>query len=1044
MSELRTIRSALRTVRRVQALKRFAAVGAGTLWVSLSVLTVSAFVLGIHYERPLHFAVLFTWAIAVLGLWAGYGILPALGWRREREVARMLERHVAELRNDLSSALEFGEAIEKGGDSGAERLGSPALMRAHVKLAASRLSGRLDGYMRRLPDYKLRRLRTTGLAVLVTGVFLFAVWPQIMRTGLSRLLIGAPAVEAVTVIAPDRADEILVGSIQVTYQYPAYTGRQSIQLQNLSGRIEVLAGTEVAIEAVALDDTTRAVLVIQPKEGGEDAVSELNMTVEGRKLRVTFTPMQTGTYTFALTGGDGERQVDPIDRALTVVPDQLPQIELITPDGIVGAAPGDVVPFRFAVSDDYGITEIAFVHAFAGDEEHEQRESLVSLDGELVFQDGAGFDLGDLGLQPRDEIVVYIEANDNDTIGGPKAGRSRPVLIRITSEEDRHLEIIQREEALFEAFLVVLGDYLENPIAELLLTSNGIQFVVPDRAPEANQSVFTAARNISAAVGATLDEMRSLLEAMEADELMLRLDYERLQESYDDLHNLYRDEQAILESLGRAVSRGRLNRFHMERVEGQRSKQVGATEQVILLLEEIIDSQQMESLVRTLEELDQIQERLRELLEQYRDTQDPELRAEIERELQRLEARMRELLQRLAEQMQNLPSEHYNVEALQEAGMMGDTQEMADALQQIRDMLEMGDIDAALAALDNLEAQVQSMLDQMSESQASGSGVSELDERISELMEQVADLEAQETDLEDQTRELQDQIREERAEALQDDLQDFLERARGEIAEMQEQINEANTDRLRQHVQSQLDQASEQLQELNESLEQEDIATALEDAQAFRQRMQETQQRLSRANLQRMSGQQREAHEQAAEASRQISPRAAQLESELEQLIERSRPVPGPGDQQRLDELAQMQGDTRERLSQLQQRVAEMGQEMPIIQDELGPPLQEVGRQMGEGENGLRQGQLPRAMEGERQALQGLQGLREQMHQMVARERMGQRNQGQQLSREDVEIPREAEETPEEFRRDILDAMRDDSLQSYREAIRDYYEALVE
>ena len=98
---------------------------------------------------------------------------------------------------------------------------------------------------------------------------------------------------------------------------------------------------------------------------------------------------------------------------------------------------------------------------------------------------------------------------------------------------------------------------------------------------------------------------------------------------------------------------------------------------------------------------------------------------------------------------------------------------------------------------------------------------------------------------------------------------------------------------------------------------------------------------------------------------------------------------------------------------------------------------------MGEAQGRLGNGQVPGALENERQALQGLRRMRQQMHQMVARERMGQRSQGA-MSRENVEIPEEPDETPAEFRRDILDAMREDSLEAYRDAIREYYEALVE
>jgi hypothetical protein len=48
------------------------------------------------------------------------------------------------------------------------------------------------------------------------------------------------------------------------------------------------------------------------------------------------------------------------------------------------------------------------------------------------------------------------------------------------------------------------------------------------------------------------------------------------------------------------------------------------------------------------------------------------------------------------------------------------------------------------------------------------------------------------------------------------------------------------------------------------------------------------------------------------------------------------------------------------------------------------------------------------------------------------------------MSTERVEIPEEPDQTPAEFREDILDAMREEALESYREEIRRYYERLVE
>lgn len=1045
MSEFDIIRRALKRARRAQNQRRLASIVQATLWATLCVVAIGAVVLGVTYSRSLHAAILLGWGALLALIWFGRGVWPSIRARRDEHTARLLEQNSDELRNDLTSALEFGAAFERSGSVGVERFGSPALIEAHLEQTTERVKRHLPLWISRLPRHDMPRLRKVGLGLVVATLVLFLITPSTVRTGLERLFVGPAPSPLVTVVGPDRVEELLVGAIRVIYRYPPYTERQPVHLDNATGRIEVLSGTEVTLEATALEDASSAVLLMTPRGEGEPT-TELDMDVVGRSIRVSFTPLQDATYTFGLSNRGASRRVDPVDREIRVIPDSVPQIELITPDSVVNAAPDEVIPFRFAASDDFGLIEISFAHSFAGDSEREQQQSLVTLDGDLVFQDQAGFDLSPLALQPRDEVVVFIEATDNDTIGGPKAGRSRGVLIRITSPEDRHLEIMAREEALFEAFLTILGDYLENPIADLRLTQNGLTFEVPDLRPDEYSARFTSARSISSRLGETLGEMRAVLDAMESDELMLRRDYELMLSSYERLYGLFRDEQDVLASMGSAASRGRLGRYQLERVERIRQPQVGGTEEVILLLEEVVDAQQMESMVRTLEELENIQGRLRELLQQYQETQDPALREEIERELARLEARMRELLQRLAEQMENMPSEHYNVEALEEMGMLGDVEDMTSALERIREMLERGDIEGALQALDDLDSQVSQMLQQMSESQeAGGGGISELDQRVEELMNELNDLEAQESEIEDQTEALQEEIRERRTEEVQRELEEFVEQARQEVAEMQELLEEADSEQISPHLREDLQAAEDRLGAMDGRLEQGDIASSLEQMEGLMQELMQAEMGLGGASRResRRNGPNQEALEQAEENVQETQRRAARLESQLQELIERARPVPGPQDQQRLQELAEMQGQARQGMEQLRQRLTEMSEGLPMLEQELGPPMDGVGQNMQGAEQSLRGQQMPGALDNERQALQGLQQLRQQMHQMVARERMGRREQGQ-TSRETVEIPEEPDETPAEFRRDILDAMRDDSLEGYRDAIRDYYQALVE
>jgi hypothetical protein len=1070
VTELGRIRGALRWVRRAQARRRALAAGEATLWISVVVVASSALVLGLYYGRTLQLGLLAAWGGLLAAYWLGRVAVPLLRSRRDEDTARMLEAHARELRSDLTGALQFGGALGGGSAEEAARLGSPALMRAHVEHVARRVVGRLPTIERQLPSHRPARLRVAALAVASCFAVLLLAAPQVAQTGLRRLFLGAPPepVMAAGAVAEQPAQPLVAG-IRVTYRFPGYTGREPVRIDNPTGRIEVLAGTEVTLRAQALRPLARASLVMASEaaagtapaspeaqaEGGaaDDAAAAgegagagtqtaIDLSVAGSLLEVVFTPMQDATYHFAGVTTEGRALRDPVERHIVVIPDAPPQVELMAPsESVVSASADEVVAFRFTASDDFGLTELAFVHALLGDDGDEQRDVLLSLDDNLAFQDAAGFDLTPLRLQPRDELLVYLEAVDNDTIAGPKPGRSRPVRIRIAAPEDRHLETIAREEQLFEALLTVLGDYLENPIGVLTRTAGETTYAVPVLSPGEYGDIYHAADRINDSVLEMLHAMQSLLDFMEEDAMLLSAHYERFSSMHARLDELRREAHAVLTSMGRPAARGQLGHTHMVRLDDVRQRQEQATEQAILEIEELIAEQRMESLVRTLEELDEIQERLRDALERYRDTEDPAIREEIERELARLEARMRELLQRLAEQMQEVPREHYNVEALEEMGMMQDVGQMSDALQQIRDMLEQGDIEGALQALQDLETQISDMMSQMSQSlQSGGSGVSELDQRIAELMDEVNDLAAQEAALEEETAALQEEIRRRRTEEVEAQMAEFVEDARRRVAEMREALEGVEGERLRRDITEDLERAEGALSALDEELAEGDVASALENADGLMGELNSAGDALERMNRPGRTAD--GAYREAGETVQQVQETAQGLSRDLERLIEQARPVPGEGDVPAMQGLAQRQGETAQRLSELRERIRQMGGEMPMIEQELGPALEGVGQRMQQAQGRLGQGMLQPGLESEREAMEGLESMRQQMHQMVARERMGQRASGN-ISQERVEIPAEPDETPEEFRRDILDAMRDESIRAYQEANRAYYESLV-
>jgi HPt (histidine-containing phosphotransfer) domain-containing protein len=313
---------------------------------------------------------------------------------------------------------------------------------------------------------------------------------------------------------------------------------------------------------------------------------------------------------------------------------------------------------------------------------------------------------------------------------------------------------------------------------------------------------------------------------------------------------------------------------------------------------------------------------------------------------------------------------------------------------------------------------------------------------LSEITDRLNDLIAQEEAIEEDTGELQSDIRQRRISAIRETLPEFIEEARERVAQMQEELNSADQAVDRPSVERDFSSTRELLDSLDRSLEAENIEGSLEEAQALQTPLANASWQLEREI--RRGGERGDAAEEALESVAEIEGEAEALAEELEELIRQARPIPGEGDQPRLDEIAESQRTAGESLEELEELLELMGEEMPMISDEFGPPLRRAGGFMEDASEQLGQGQLPGAWENEQSALRSLRQMGQQVGQMAGRERMRRRRESGFPQQERVEIPEEADETPAEFREDLMEAMREDGLEAYQQAIRRYYESLVE
>jgi hypothetical protein len=155
-------------------------------------------------------------------------------------------------------------------------------------------------------------------------------------------------------------------------------------------------------------------------------------------------------------------------------------------------------------------------------------------------------------------------------------------------------------------------------------------------------------------------------------------------------------------------------------------------------------------------------------------------------------------------------------------------------------------------------------------------------------------------------------------------------------------------------------------------------------------------------------------------------------------------------DQQQVQDLARQQRDLERRARQLQQQMEQIGERAPLFDENAQAQLDQARSHMqGAGEK-LAGKDTSRGFGEQQGAVQSLKGLRDALEQAGKSGRKGGiplplRRQGSRGTLpEKVEIPDEdPNAAPREFRKDVMDAMKEGAPDRYRDQNKRYYEEVV-
>ncbi len=483
-------------------------------------------------------------------------------------------------------------------------------------------------------------------------------------------------------------------------------------------------------------------------------------------------------------------------------------------------------------------------------------------------------------------------------------------------------------------------------------------------------------------------------------------------------------------------------------------------EKDVLYLEQLFDKRRAEDLVRMAKDLASRRRELASLLEKYKQAPSEQAKKELLAEVSRLRGRMQEMLRQMSELARGVSDSHMNAEAMAE---LGKGKDLDQGMKRVEQMLAQGDVDEAMRELDAMGSALQDMLSSLERTAGSpDERTAALSRQIREFQKDLAAVEREQEKVAEET----EKVRGEYRKAVQERLrraEPAIRRIEALAKKAQEELRQSRAGTT-PRSEDDFAQARERLDDLNRALAGRDLDAALDASRRALPPMQRLATGLDDEALMSERFAQLRRRDpaelrEAARHAREAVPPARQAREELEKLFPDARTVLPQGEQQKLDRLAREQQGLEQKAGRLQQQLGELSQEAPIFPPQAMQSLGEGRGHMQAAASELGQKNPQRGLGQQREALSALERLRKGLEEMGKGGGKGEggfpfpfaeagspRHDGSEgdPSREKVEIPQaDASKTREEFRRDLLEAMKQGTPEPYQGEVKRYYEELV-
>ena len=377
----------------------------------------------IEFSPVLRYFSLCLYLLVFAGAIFAFLVRPFLEKISEDETALFLQRENKLLKDDIINFLQLARKFE----TGELKEASSGITEEYLKRSLKKIKPEVFSKVKIFPKLKKETVLFSGVVLLFILLYIFP--PYLMRYSMLRLF--DPSLDTASISGFKALTGLPeIGDLKVKVYYPSYTGL-GVKVIEEGGNAVVLKNSRLEISGTA--NKPFAAAFATGTEGGRGFNLPFNLS-DSLKPALNLVIKEDIEYRVGLTDRQGQTNIERAAHSIKVILDEKPQVNMLLPNEELIATPDAVIKVIYEYVDDFGVTSVNLVYEKEG---KAKRISLTKNGKPKLHETGEfDFELAGTGYTFGDELSLYLEAYDNDTIDGPKRGVSQKVKIRLPSLQE--------------------------------------------------------------------------------------------------------------------------------------------------------------------------------------------------------------------------------------------------------------------------------------------------------------------------------------------------------------------------------------------------------------------------------------------------------------------------------------------------------------------------------------------------------------------------------------------------------------------------------